>query len=155
MQSFVVKNDILFSMYYLRLATLFNHAVPVFICEMFCFHMYDLRACSKSDLSLSHHHLSLPNHPVWKYRNRTSKKFDRVHMFTQFIDSGDEEINVVSAVKLSQNEFCHPVNRKIILSDLLLFKSVIPGVRRINMDDFKLFILSMRELFLVRGSPPS
>ena len=76
-------------------------------------------------------------------------------MFTQFIDSGDEEINVVSAVKLSQNEFCHPVNRKIILSDLLLFKSVIPGVRRINMDDFKLFILSMRELFLVRGSPPS
>ena len=76
-------------------------------------------------------------------------------MFTQFIDSGDEEINVVSAVKLSQNEFCHPVNGKIILSGLLLFKSVIAGARRINVDDFKLFILSMRELFLVRGSLPS
>ena len=30
-------------------------------------------------------------------------------MFTQFIESDDEEIDNVSAVKLSQNEFCRPV----------------------------------------------
>ena len=41
-------------------------------------------------------------------------------MFIQFIESGDEGIDIVSVVKLSQNEFCHPVNGKIILSDLLL-----------------------------------
>ena len=47
-------------------------------------------------------------------------------MFTQFIESGDEEIEIVSAVKLSQSEFCRPVNGKIISSDLLLtfFKSI-------------------------------
>ena len=49
-------------------------------------------------------------------------------MFTQFIESDDEEIDIVSAVKLFQNEFCRPVNGKIILTDLLLtlFKSIIP-----------------------------
>ena len=69
-------------------------------------------------------------------------------MFTQFIESDDEEIDNVSAVKLSQNEFCRPVNGKIILTDLLLtlFKSIIPGVCQINLDDFKLFILSVQEL---------
>ena len=52
-------------------------------------------------------------------------------MFAQFIESGDVESDIVSAVKLSQNEFCHPVNGKIILTDLLLtlFKSIILGVR--------------------------
>ena len=45
---------------------------------------------------------------------------EKVDMFTQFIESGDEEIDIASAVKLSQNEFCHPVNGKIILTDLLL-----------------------------------
>ena len=41
------------------------------------------------------------------------EKFD---MFTQFTESGYEEIksfNIVSAVKLSQNEFCRPVNGKL------------------------------------------
>ena len=73
---------------------------------------------------------------------------EKVDMFTQFIESGDEEIDIVSAVKLSQKEFCRRVNRKIILTDLLLtlFKSIIPRVRRINLDDFDLFILSVREL---------
>ena len=73
---------------------------------------------------------------------------EKIDMFTQFIESGDEEIDVVFAVKLSQNEFCRPVNRKIILTDLLLtlFKSIIPGVRQINLDDFNLIILSVREL---------
>ena len=72
---------------------------------------------------------------------------EKVDMFTQFIERGDEEIDIVSAIKLSQNEFCRPVNGKIILSDLLLvfFKSI-PGVRRITLDDFKLFILSVWEL---------
>ena len=32
-------------------------------------------------------------------------------MFTQFIESDDEEIDIVSAVKLFQNEFCRPVKR--------------------------------------------
>ena len=41
-------------------------------------------------------------------------------MFTQFIESDNEEIDITSAVKLSQNEFCPPVNGKIILTDLLL-----------------------------------
>ena len=73
---------------------------------------------------------------------------EKIDMFTQFIESGDEEIDIVFAVKLSQNEFCRPVNRKIILTDLLLtlFKSIIPGVRQINLDDFNLIILSVREL---------
>ena len=55
---------------------------------------------------------------------------EKVDMFTQFIESGDEEIDLVSAVKLSQNKFCCPVNGKIILTDLLLtlFKSIIVGV---------------------------
>ena len=69
-------------------------------------------------------------------------------MFTQFIESGVEEIDIVSTVKLSQNEFCHSVNGKIILSDLLLtlFKSTILGVCQISLDDFKLFILNVQEL---------
>ena len=68
-------------------------------------------------------------------------------MFIWFIESGDEGIDIASAIKLSQNEFCCPVNGKIILSDLLLtFKSIIPGVHRINLDDFKLFIFSVWEL---------
>ena len=69
-------------------------------------------------------------------------------MFTQFIESDDEEIDIVSAVKLFQNEFCRPVNGKIILTDLLLtlFKSIIPWVCQINLDDFNLFILSVQEL---------
>ena len=73
---------------------------------------------------------------------------EKVDMFAQFIESGDEEIDIASAVKLSQNEFCRPGNGKIILTDLLLtlFKSIIPRVRRINLDDFNLFILSLREL---------
>ena len=72
---------------------------------------------------------------------------EKLDMFTQFVERGNEEIDIVSAVKLSQNEFCRPVNGKIILSDLLLvfFKSIIPGVRRITLDDFKLFILSVWE----------
>ena len=41
-------------------------------------------------------------------------------MFTQFIESDNEEIDITSAVKLSQNEFCRPANGKIILTDLLL-----------------------------------
>ena len=45
---------------------------------------------------------------------------EKVDMFTQFIESDNEEINITSAVKLSQNEFCRPVNGKIILTDLLL-----------------------------------
>ena len=45
---------------------------------------------------------------------------EKVDIFTQFIESGNKEINIVSAVKLPQNEFCCPVNGKIILSDLLL-----------------------------------
>ena len=51
-------------------------------------------------------------------------------MFTQFTESGVEEIDIVSTVKLSQNEFCRSVNGKIILSDLLLtlFKSTILGI---------------------------
>ena len=66
-------------------------------------------------------------------------------MFTQFIEKGDEEINTFFAVRLSQNEFCHPVNGKIILSDLLLtlFKSIIPKAHQTNLDDFKLFIPSV------------
>ena len=72
-------------------------------------------------------------------------------MFTQFIESDYEEIklfSIISAVKLSQNEFCCPVNGKIILTDFLLtlFKSIILGVCRINLDDFNLFILSVWEL---------
>ena len=69
-------------------------------------------------------------------------------LFAQFIESGDVESDIVSAVKLSQNEFCHPVNGKIILTDLLLtlFKSIILGVCRINLDDLNLFIFSVREL---------
>ena len=35
---------------------------------------------------------------------------EKVGMFTQFIESGDEEIDIVSAVKLSQSESCRPVN---------------------------------------------
>ena len=74
-------------------------------------------------------------------------------MFIQFIESGDEGIDIVSAVKLSQNEFCHPVNGKIILSDLLLtlFKSIILGVYQINLDDSKLLILSVWELLWYVG----
>ena len=37
-------------------------------------------------------------------------------MFTQFTQSGSEEIksfNIISAVKLSQNEFCRPVTGKL------------------------------------------
>ena len=45
---------------------------------------------------------------------------EKVDMFTQFIESDNEEIDITSAVKLSQNEFCRPVNGKIILTDLLL-----------------------------------
>ena len=77
-------------------------------------------------------------------------------MFIRFIESGDEGIDIVSAVKLSQNEFCRPVNGKIILSDLLLtlFKSIILGVYQINLDDSKLLILSVWELFMVCSSPP-
>ena len=69
-------------------------------------------------------------------------------MFTQFIESGDEEIDITSTVKLSQNEFCLPDNGKIILTDLLftLFKSIILGVCHINLNDFNLFILSMWEV---------
>ena len=40
----LVKNDVLLSMHYLTLATLFDHAVPVHNCEMFCFYRYDARA---------------------------------------------------------------------------------------------------------------
>ena len=73
---------------------------------------------------------------------------EKIDMFTQFIESGDEEIGIVSAVKLSQNEICRPVNGKIILTDLLLtlFKSIIAGVRPINLDAFNLFIPSVRQL---------
>ena len=73
---------------------------------------------------------------------------EKVDMFTQFIERRDEEIDVTVAAKLSQNEFCRHVNEKTILSDLLLklFLSIILGVYRINLDDFKLFILSVREL---------
>ena len=73
---------------------------------------------------------------------------EKIDMFTQFIERRDEEIDVAVAVKLSQNEFCRHVNEKTILSDLLLklFLSIILGVYRINLDDFKLFILSVREL---------
>ena len=73
---------------------------------------------------------------------------EKVDMFTQFIESDNEEIDITSAVKLSQNEFCRPVNGKIILTDLLLtlFKWIIPGVRWINLDNFNLFILSVQEL---------
>ena len=62
--------------------------------------------------------------------------------------SVDEEIDVISAVELSQNQFCCPVNGKTILSDLLLtfFGSMILGVHQINLDNFKLFILSVQEL---------
>ena len=72
-------------------------------------------------------------------------------MFTQFIESDYEEIksfSIISVVKLSQNEFCCPVNGKVILTDFLLtlFKSIILGVCRINLDDFNLFILSVWEL---------
>ena len=76
---------------------------------------------------------------------------EKVYMFTQFIDSGDEKIDIISAVKLSQNKFCCPVNGKIILTDLLLtlFKSIILGVRWINLDNFNLFILSGRKLCYV------
>ena len=61
---------------------------------------------------------------------------EKIDMFAQFIESGDEEIGIVS------------VNGKIILTDLLLtlFKSIIAGVRPINLDDFNLFILSVRQL---------
>ena len=47
-----------------------------------------------------------------------------------------------------KNEFCGPVNGKIILTDLLLtlFKSIILGVCRINLYNFNLFILSVWEL---------
>ena len=63
---------------------------------------------------------------------------EKIDLFTQFIERRDEEIDVAVAV----------VNEKTILSDLLLklFLSIIPGVYRINLDDFKLFILSVREL---------
>ena len=66
-------------------------------------------------------------------------------MFTQFIESGDEEIEIVSAVKLSQNEFCRPVNGKIISSDLLLtlFKSITLRIRT-----------QCVGTFMVRGSLP-
>ena len=40
----VLKNDVLFSLHYLTLVTLFDHVVPVYVCEMFCFHKYDPRA---------------------------------------------------------------------------------------------------------------
>ena len=121
----MAKNNIFFSMYYLTLATLFNHAAPVYTCEMSCFHRYDPHACLFCDF-----------------------KFLKKLMFTQFIESDNEEIDITSAVKLSQNEFCRPVNGKIILTDLLLtlFKWIIPGVRWINLDNFNLFILSVQEL---------
>ena len=40
----MVKNDALLSMHYLTLATLFDHVVYVYNCEMFCFDSYDARA---------------------------------------------------------------------------------------------------------------
>ena len=43
---------------------------------------------------------------------------------------------------------CLKTSLAALLTDLLLtlFKSIIPGVRRINLDDFNLYILSVREL---------
>ena len=40
----LLKNNVLLSMHYLTLATLFDHVLPVYTCEMFCFHSYDPRA---------------------------------------------------------------------------------------------------------------
>ena len=40
----LVKNDVLLLSHYVTLATLFDHALPVYTCEMFSFHRHDPRA---------------------------------------------------------------------------------------------------------------
>ena len=40
----LVRNNVFLSMHYSMLATLFNHFVPVYTCEIFGFHRYDSRA---------------------------------------------------------------------------------------------------------------
>ena len=160
MQISLVKNDILFSVFYLTLAMLSNHAAPVYT-YVKCFastgmiHMHVwIRSVPKSSSPQSSESAHCENTETPFLTSlmdlqRLEKIFlwlqipVKVNMFTQFIDSGDEKIDIISAVKLSQNKFCCPVNGKIILTDLLLtlFKSIIVGVCWINLDKFNLFIL--------------
>ena len=71
---------------------------------------------------------------------------ENVNLFKQFMENYGYEIDILSAIKLSQIEFPRPVNGKINLSDLLLilFRSRNPG--DLNPDDFKLLTVNVREL---------
>ena len=64
-------------------------------------------------------------------------------VYKEFIASGYDTIDIISAIKLSDNGK-RPVNGKIVRADLILTHFI--GVRRNDLDDFILFLLSVREL---------
>ena len=88
--------------------------------------------------------------PVWKYRNPTPKKFDGTSKTWIFFPRLKLMEKLTSFLRLN----CLKRVLSPILTDhlLTLFKSIIPKVRRINLDDFNLFIHSVREL-LWYGAP--
>ena len=112
-------------------------------------------------------HNQIEPKPSSPLRNSISKKFDgstktwlqvpeKVDMLTQYIESGDEEIGVVSAVKRSQNKFCCPVNGNIILSDLLLilFKINYPRCSLNKSGWFQTIYIQCAGTVMVCGSLP-